>query len=683
VNENLQTCYSAVMRPNSEMRMLLLTLLLSLRAMASDPLDDWTWRNPLPTGIPMYSVTYGGGKFIAVGYAGTAVVSDDGTNWFARQTSVIGEEYLFSVTYGNGQYVAVGPRSIVTSSDATNWSWIAPPTAALLSTVAFGGGLFVAAGDGGTILTSSNGTNWAKRYEQAGLFGAGLAYGNGRFLAAFASSGALLTSTDGLSWVQSTNIGFGFRGVAFGNGVFVALNVSSTSLGAPLGVLVSTNGLAWEIATTAQQLFEPVGGGVIYDQTRFIATSYPNLVHTSLDGRNWSVVQMQNGPGFLAGAMTFGEGQYAMLTGSVPGLSTIEGKIHLSSDLIHWTTNESRILPLAVTRVFLQGSNRVVVAGEGPIMVATNGGGFMTNATSGSFSAGAYSGNGFVLLAGGGNIVRSADATTWTPRSTGGSALQGIAFGGGTFIAVGNSGDIRTSPDGTAWSGRFSGVSADLYGVAHGNSVFVAVGVGGVIISSPDAIGWTMRDSATTNNLRCVAFGNGYFFVGGDAGTIRISPDGTNWTAVNAHTAASFGFAASNRGNLILANRNEYNLGLTYGFTEIFTSTDAISWRQRRAPFDGGLTGIGVTDKTFVLLGQRSAIAESGELSPIALIRPRRTVSGFHLLATGDPGPARLQRSSDLLTWSDVLTFTNAGNSTPVTDPGGTNAHYFYRVVVP
>jgi hypothetical protein len=665
------------------MRSLLLVVLFSCHALASDPLDTWTWKNPLPAGVPMYSVAYGDGKSVVVGSGGTAVVSDDGTNWFARQVSVIGEERLSSVTYGNGRFVAIGTQSIVTSTDTTNWIVMASPTSALLTSVRFVGGLFVAAGDGGIILTSGDGTNWLKRHEQVGLFGSSsVAYGNGRFVAGWESSGGLLSSTDGVSWVQGTNIGFGFLRLAFGSGTFVAVNVSSTITSNPLRVLVSTNGIGWETATTVQPVFKPIGP-LIHDQTQFIVTSYPNHVHTSLDGRNWSVVAMQNGPGFLAGSMAFGDGYYTMVTEHIPGLSSIDGKIHRSSDLVHWTTNASRILPLAVMRVFLQSSNRVVVAGEGPIMVSTNGGVFETNVTSGSFTAGATGGSNFVLLAGGGNIVRSTDGTTWTPRTTGGAALKGIAFGGGTFIAVGNSGDIRTSSDGTAWSGRFSGVAADLYGTAHGNSVFVAVGAGGVILSSPDTISWTMRDSATTNDLRCVAFGNGYFFAGGDAGTVRISQDGVNWAAVDLHSETSFGFATSSRGNLLLANGNSYNVGVTFGLTEIFSSTDAMSWRRRRAPFNGGLTGLGTTGRTFMLLGHEGAMTESGELSPIALMKPRRDVSGFHFLVTGDPGPARLQRSADLRTWHDALTFTNVGEWTPVTDTGGTNGPNFYRVIAP
>jgi len=33
----------------------------------ADPLDSWTWRNPLPTGNNLNRIAYGNGQFVAVG----------------------------------------------------------------------------------------------------------------------------------------------------------------------------------------------------------------------------------------------------------------------------------------------------------------------------------------------------------------------------------------------------------------------------------------------------------------------------------------------------------------------------------------------------------------------------------------------------------------------------------------
>jgi hypothetical protein len=72
----------------------------------ADPLDTWTWRNPLPTGDALNSVAYGSGLFVAVGDAATIVTSAEGVNWTLRREG--GDNVLSGIAYGNGQFVAAG-----------------------------------------------------------------------------------------------------------------------------------------------------------------------------------------------------------------------------------------------------------------------------------------------------------------------------------------------------------------------------------------------------------------------------------------------------------------------------------------------------------------------------------------------------------------------------------------------
>lgn len=41
----------------------------------------WNWRNPVSQGNDFRAVTYGGGRFVAVGEGGAVVTSTDGQNW--------------------------------------------------------------------------------------------------------------------------------------------------------------------------------------------------------------------------------------------------------------------------------------------------------------------------------------------------------------------------------------------------------------------------------------------------------------------------------------------------------------------------------------------------------------------------------------------------------------------------
>jgi len=64
----------------------LLALLIFTEIGRADPLDGWTWRNPLPTGNNLDHIAYGNGLFVAVGSAYTIVTSADGVNWVLRES---------------------------------------------------------------------------------------------------------------------------------------------------------------------------------------------------------------------------------------------------------------------------------------------------------------------------------------------------------------------------------------------------------------------------------------------------------------------------------------------------------------------------------------------------------------------------------------------------------------------
>ncbi|MGO8699618.1 MAG: hypothetical protein ACLQVY_18115 [Limisphaerales bacterium] len=83
-----------------------------LASFASDPLDQWFWRNPLPNGNVPIVLTYANGTFVGVGDEGLVASSADGTNWVSQVLGPIygaGIEYgLWGIAWGNGTWVAVG-----------------------------------------------------------------------------------------------------------------------------------------------------------------------------------------------------------------------------------------------------------------------------------------------------------------------------------------------------------------------------------------------------------------------------------------------------------------------------------------------------------------------------------------------------------------------------------------------
>jgi len=127
------------------------------------PLDTWQWRNPLPQGISLETLTYGNGRFLAAGIAGAVITSLDGTNWILSETGT--NVSFVSAAAGNGAFVlgSGGRRGTFVSTDLTNWS--ALPTNLTLGPIVFAKGMFMAA-DGSTNLWHSlNGRDWGARNQ--------------------------------------------------------------------------------------------------------------------------------------------------------------------------------------------------------------------------------------------------------------------------------------------------------------------------------------------------------------------------------------------------------------------------------------------------------------------------------------------------------------------------------------
>ena len=128
---------------------------------------------------------------------------------------------LNAVAFGNGIYAAAGDSgTVVTSSNGLIFTAVAALTPDNLYGMAYDAGTFVAVGENEDIFTSTDGVHWTSRrsVETApSLFAA--AYGGGKFTAV-GSGGDLLTSTDGTTWVsQTSNTTADLHGVGYGNGL--------------------------------------------------------------------------------------------------------------------------------------------------------------------------------------------------------------------------------------------------------------------------------------------------------------------------------------------------------------------------------------------------------------------------------------------------------------------------------
>ena len=107
----------------------------------------------------LYSITYGNGIYVSVGYPNYQVYSTNGTIWQSATTQVAGD--WNAVTYGNGKYVTVGYSGVQAfSTDGTNWQSAATQVAGSWYAVTYGNGKYVAVGFSGIQAFSTDGTKW-------------------------------------------------------------------------------------------------------------------------------------------------------------------------------------------------------------------------------------------------------------------------------------------------------------------------------------------------------------------------------------------------------------------------------------------------------------------------------------------------------------------------------------------
>ncbi len=275
--------------------------------------DGRTWirRDPGTTNWLM-AATYGNGRYVAVGTNGAIVTSTDATNWSAASSPIT--DQLSGVAYGAGQFVAVGGTAVagrlLTSPDGLSWTQQPAPFNALYA-ILFAGGKFVAVGQSNsvtklsTIFTSPDGLNWTFGTAATTNNLRAIAYGNGVYVAA-GDRGQIGVSGDGLNWTNvSLNTTTPWRGVAYGGGQFLLM------LQSPLNWAVSTNGTNWTISNTIRNFTPGLIEAVTAGPNSFFIAGYLGLI-------------MESGP-FVPPPMQIGLG---MLQGNPPVISISAPEFH-------------------------------------------------------------------------------------------------------------------------------------------------------------------------------------------------------------------------------------------------------------------------------------------------------------------------------------------------------------------
>ncbi len=206
--------------------------------------DDNEWTEIVdPTWPELNSVAYGNGVFVAVGYDGVILASNDTESW-TKQTFPSSNAILWRVTFARGRFVAVGGGASIVSDDGWNWEEM-PVQSFGYEMVSEANGYFYRKGvhmtllerslDGVSWVPADEGLSWVEGGATYGANARGVSYGDdGMYVLATPST--TFSSGNGTNWSRIDHAGG--NSIAHANSVFV---VPSTG-----HIRVSFNGRHWE-----------------------------------------------------------------------------------------------------------------------------------------------------------------------------------------------------------------------------------------------------------------------------------------------------------------------------------------------------------------------------------------------------------------------------------------------------
>lgn len=572
--------------------------------------DTWAWRNPLPQGHALTSVTFGNGRYVAVGAHGTVLISSNRLDWTVASTGR--DEFLGSIAFGAGHFLAVSRDRVIASTDGTVWTRSYSNFGGAFTAISYGNGLFVAVGaedfNRNNLFASTNGVEWSAYSVRTRLSLRAVAVGD-IGIAAFGDWGAGEFSnrsfSGGLSAVFPIAGPFVVAGVAAAGSQFVSvLNTGAIYTAHPFDLRPH----GWE--PVAFMSAQPLTA-IHHTGSQFIAVGLSGTILTSPDGVHWTsrtgagsanlsgVTQGELGPVAVGenGAIVISDDAESWrrvdrvmpgrLYGIVPwngGWIAIGWDDRVSAPVLLRSTDGADWLSLpaqfdrAPRDIAASASRLVATTQAGELLISDDGATWRTTQIEDGNVRRVTAADGRFLAAGSNGesnpdlqraeLFTSTDGLSWQRiRSVPGEAFEDVAVGAGTIVAVGTDrmrrlGIVQSLAQGGTWQGAsFGGLGPewDSYsGVAYGNGRFVVVGARS-ILTSTDGGTWTFHPEPPAGFDR-VRFLNGVFVALTSTGVVGISEDGERWTLYRTPTDAALSDVAEINGTLVVVGAHAHIL---------------------------------------------------------------------------------------------------------------------------
>ncbi|MGV3661254.1 MAG: PKD domain-containing protein [Prosthecobacter sp.] len=595
---------------------------------------------------PMTTITYGDGRFIALGNNGQMLLSVDGKTWTGATMGALAN-FRHVVWSGTG-WVALAanpastsgrPNIVWTSPDASGWTNRGPVAAEDFKDVyklrSFGGICYALGRYVGIRYSTDSGVTWqdsnlppGTRWTTLDLARApdGPLVAPSRETDVSGEPGALLVSADGIQWARSNgnaDVGLKSKTMVYGAGSMVSIEDNG-------GIRRSASLYPGNSSPNASFTSAPTTGSA----RQLISF---NATGTDGDGHPLTYVwdfgpqfDMQDG-GTSAMFFPFGGTQSVTvrILDGCGGIATLNHSITVADPARTFTDRVSNTT--GRFNAIASGGGRAVAVGAGVFAWSTDG----TAWTSGTrnntvLHAITYDGSKFIAVGEEynftsqkweGRILSSTDGATWTGPFHQGGVLRAIAVGS-RYIAVGDAGQngeiVQSENGGVDWnvatSQSFS--HSVFHGLSWSGSTFLLTGLNGQAWTSNNGQGWEPRSSnlklQNWQTVRENAWLHDRFVTSGWYSKLLVSTsNGESFTTTrkNAEDLDAYAYGA---GIYFTAGVDRSNSDADVDVM----SLDGNTWYSYPAGTTTDRFGASFFNNTFITVGDSGSIRQSGVVSP-------------------------------------------------------------------